>query len=156
MNGVRTVDWGAAGTGADAVAWLRDGLSDGDTPRWRVAGLPEAQVPLLLHLPPPESADGPHDRWRSGFRLGLCYYRRGPGFVQVKDVREPERSASFVLDVPELVEVFLRCLRPTRAADVDPDAAGALLDERLLLRLGDRLVTLPYHMRRWPVPAMAV
>jgi hypothetical protein len=140
----------------DAVAWLRDSLSEGDVHAWRASGLPAAQVSLLLHLPPPETGGGEHDRWRSAFRRGLCYYRRGPGFVQVKDVREPGRSATFLLDVPEVIEVFLRCLRPTSMTEVDPDAAKALIEERLMLRVEDQLVTLPYHMRRWPVPAMAV
>lgn len=156
MNGIRPVDWDDPEAAAGAVAWLRDSLSEGELPRWRAVGLPAAQVPLLVHLPPPESGGDEHARWRSAFRRGLCYFRRGPGFVQVKDVRDPTSSAGFVLDVPEVIEVFLRCLRPTPATGVDADAAEVLLHERLLLRVGDQLVTLPYRMRRWPVPAMAV
>lgn len=156
MSVVRPVAWTAPGAAVEAVAWLRDSLSEGHVPTWRASELPTAQMPLLVHLPPPETGGGEYNQWRSAFRRGLCYYRRGPGFVQVKDVREPGRSASFVLDVPEVIEVFLRCLRPTPVAEVDPDAAEALLEERLMLCVEDQLVTLPYHMRRWPVPAMAV
>jgi hypothetical protein len=142
-----------------AVAALRDAFGTGRVLNWRVEAMPRTVVPLLWHLPPPGNAAPDFAEWRSVFRPGLCYYRRGPGFVQVKDVRDPEEAGSFTIDEPHVLRAFLRCLRPTALTDLDAlerDAAEALLDERLLLRAADQVVVLPYRMRRWPVPAMGL
>ncbi|XRQ15868.1 DUF5825 family protein [Actinomadura welshii] len=141
------------------IAWLRDRLSEGIVARWHGRVTPALLDPALHHLPPPRGADPETRDWRSRFRLGLCYYRQGPGFIQIKDVRDPAGSAAFVLDDPLLVRTFTRCLVPRSAADADAgetEAIDALVAERLLLRLDDLVVTLPSRMRRWPVPALDV
>ncbi|MEV0326829.1 DUF5825 family protein [Micromonospora echinospora] len=100
-----------------------------------------------------------HYEVKSTFRLGLCYYRQGPGFLGVRDVRDPAESAVYVLDEPPLREAFLRCLTPQRLDDWPAQgqaAAEELIAEGLLLRRGGLAVTLPYRMRVWPVPATAV
>jgi len=113
----------------------------------------------LYHLPPPRqdgSADERVLRWQAAFRPGLCYYRTGPGFVEVRDVRRPADAARLTIDDQLLISVFTTCLSPTAAADLDADslaAAETLLAERLLLRFADVLLTAPYRMRRWPIPA---
>ena len=71
----------------------------------------------------------------------------------------PERQCRFVLDDPLLVWTFTRCLLPTHLPDVavnERAAIDALLAENLMLRLDDCVVTLPYRMTRWPIPATVV
>ncbi|OZV76998.1 hypothetical protein CA850_24815 [Micromonospora echinospora] len=144
------------------VAVLRDCLSRGSRVTWRCRATGGLDLTPLRHLPPPQWSAG-EDRavtdWRDTFRLGLCYYRQGPGFLGVRDVRDPVESAVYVLDEPPLREAFLRCLTPQRLDDWPTQgqaAAEELIAEGLLLRLGGLAVTLPYRMRVWPVPATAV
>jgi hypothetical protein len=142
------------------VTALRDQMSDGFVTRWRGEVIPALGASRLLHhLPPPDGTDDGLQEWRSRFRLGLCYYRLGPDFVQIKDVRDPSHGSSFVIDDPLLVRTFLRHLVPTHLEQTGADerkAIAAMLAEGLMLRLGNIVVTLPYRMSRWPIPATAV
>jgi uncharacterized protein DUF5825 len=45
-------------------------------------------------------ADG--EEWRSAYHPGKCFYRRGPGFLEVRDRRSGELSR-FVIDDPTYV-----------------------------------------------------
>jgi hypothetical protein len=144
------------------VAWLRDQVSETTDVVWRGVVNPGIETTLLHHLPPPAPGDEVPgsaqllSEWRTEHRPALCYYRLGPGFVQVKDVRTAQRAARFVLDDEVLVDTFTGCLRPRRIGDLtgpQGDAARALIEERLLLRIGDWVTTLPSRMRRWPVPS---
>jgi hypothetical protein len=152
-----------AGT-ARAVEFLREQAGADLTVGWRGRLAGPLDLTLLHHLPPPEAlegADGPAEAacWREAYRLGACHFRRGPGFIQVKDSRDPRFTAKFMLDEPGLVAAFTTCLRPTSLAELGPalrDAALTLHRERLLLLIGDLAVTLPTRMLRWPVPCHAV
>jgi Family of unknown function (DUF5825) len=80
----------------------------------------------------------------------------GPGFVQVKDIRESATAARLSIDQDPLIQAFLRCLRPVRLTEVSRTERAALeqlLAERLLLRFDDIVTTAPYRMLRWPIPA---
>jgi len=113
----------------------------------------------LCHLPPPFHDGFAGERvvlWEAAFRPGLCYYRAGPGFLEVRDVRRPADAARLTIDDHLLISVFTACLSPTAVVDLDASslaAAETLLAERLLLRFDGVLLTAPYRMRRWPVPA---
>ncbi|MEV4158872.1 DUF5825 family protein [Nonomuraea dietziae] len=139
------------------VRRLRDHLAEGVVPQWSGDLLPSLNWLMVCHLPPPSGEGGNADTWRRRFRIGLCYYRQGPGFIQIKDLRED--PVTLLLDDPVVVGVFARCLEPTPLRLLsagEAEAAGALMNERLLLRLGDSVVTLPHRMKRWPIPAYAV
>lgn len=145
------------------IARLRDNLTDGTTTRWHGDVTSALPTPLLWHLPPPvyprAGLNEQVDMWRSRFRFGLCYYRLGPDFIHVKDIRNPKASASFVLDQPVLTQVFAECLSPRHFSELrsaQQEAAEALIGEGLLLRLEDHIVTLPSRMLHWPVPATEV
>jgi hypothetical protein len=95
-----------------------------------------------------------------GLRLGedvpttlstICWLRD-----QVMDARDGSAWVRLTVHRPDLIETFLRCRAPTAVADLARDAVETLLEERLLLMLGEQVVTLPYRMKRWPVPSLEV
>jgi hypothetical protein len=156
-----TLDVSQPDTTLKFIAWLRDQQTEAVDVAWSALIDPELDTTLLFHLFPPEpnaTAEEPDEvrRWRAAHRPGMCYYRLGPGFIQVKDMRQAETAAQFLLDEPPLMNAFTGCLRPCELDGLEPAerrAVEALVAERLLLRLGDRVTTLPSRMRRWPVPS---
>lgn len=143
------------------VAWLRDEQSDSVPVKWRAEIRGGLDTTLLHHLTPPEDAgaDDAVRRWREAHRPAMCYYRLGPGFIQVKDTRRTEDAARFLLDDPVTVAAFLGCLRPKRLIELalsERAVAESLAAERLLLRLGEWVTVLPSRMRLWPVPSHLV
>jgi hypothetical protein len=144
------------------VRLLREAASVGVPVHWH-GGVGDGVDPAALaHLAPPApSADEATGvtAWRERYRPGLCYYRLGPGFVFVKDVRAEGPGARFRLGLDDPVETMRGLERAVEIADADPALVAALdsLDaEGLILRIGGWATLLPYRMRRWPVPALAV
>jgi hypothetical protein len=147
------------------TARLRRQMTAGTIEPW-TGPLPDGlDTRPLHHLPPPPvppsrepGLDDPRlELWRTAFRPGLCYYRLGPGFIQVKDIRAPESAARIIISQKPLIDAFLRCERPVLLADQDGDDRAALevlLQEGLLLQFGELVTTAPYHMRCWPIPAV--
>ena len=158
--------------GPEMLLWwfglLRDAMTAGATVRWVGQWDDSVNVARLVHLLPPAprlagratTLLSPGEAaWRDEYRYGLCYYRLGLDFVQVKDMRRPDDRANYVLFEPAWIGVFLQCLTPTPAdafTGAKAEAAEGLEDPHLLYRAGRSLVTLPYRMRRWPIPYDAV
>ncbi|MEU7050867.1 DUF5825 family protein [Streptomyces eurythermus] len=145
------------------LAFLRECQSAALTVHWSGSVAPGTPVGALYHLPPPTALAGALSdalaAWTRTYRYGVCYYRRGPGFVQVKDARVPGATARFILDHPCLLSVFLLCLTPCDEELLDceqREAASLLAEENLLWNTRGQLVTLPTLMRRWPIPFMGV
>lgn len=147
------------------VRLLRDAASYGVPVAWH--GLVEQGVdPLLLvHLSPPGPVDGEETsvsiaEWRLFSQPGLCYYRMGPGFVFIKDVRwRGALAARFRLELDGIEKMFETLETVVDVARLDPATATVLDDlstEHLVLKLGNWATLLPYRMRRWPVPALEV
>jgi hypothetical protein len=146
----------------DLLRLLREATSHAVRLRWRLGGLPCYPLRTYIHLVPPSAGVDPqttaHAReWRAGYRYGSYFYREGPGFVMVKDVRpgdEPRR-----LTIAEGSEHFLAMARASAVSDLDAAAAGTLdtaQSAELLVHHDDRLLVLPYRMRHWPVPYVAI
>ena len=151
----------AADDSLDFLRFLRDAMSHGLRVRWdgRLgAGLP---VRAVSHLTPPAGGaslalNPAVAAWRQRFAYGRCYWRAGPDFVLVSDARAGRVAAAWTIADPVTVELFTRLMQPTAVADCcgDPATARAVADLRdkdLVLQLGDRLLSLPYRMRRWPI-----
>lgn len=149
---------------AMTAARLRDRLSTGVVEHWTGPIPADVDTRPLHHLPPPApGADGgqasgdPRIRnWQATFRPALCYYRVGPGFIQVKDIRDPATASRVTISQQPLIDAIMDCERPVRLAGQDRRRGAALdflLAECLLLRFGDLVTTAPYRMRRWPLPA---
>lgn len=136
--------------------------------RLRLAGDEAEQWRVYSHLSPPAElvlADGcPTDpqealaQWRRSFYIDKCSYRRGPGFVQVRDRRAGSLNL-VVIDDPAYLAVLATLeegapLAPLAAEDLR--IAREFGAEGLVAKVGDHLVWLPYRLRRWPLPAMSI
>jgi hypothetical protein len=144
------------------VARLRDLHTELTDVVWHASIAPEFDVTSVVHLPPPQpdgGRSGALAHWRETHRPAMFHYRTGPGFIVVRDTRPAVSAARFILDDPVLLDTFTLCLQPHLLTDLSSDArkaAALLLDERMLLRLDDWIVTLPNRMRRWPIPSQIV
>ncbi|MFY1635330.1 DUF5825 family protein [Solwaraspora sp. WMMB335] len=147
---------------AIAVDWSVR-LPAGDDELWRVYSHLHVPARLELHPAPPESAPAAGSdpaaaqltAWRDAFYFDKCVYRRGPGFVQVRD-RRSGRLNLLTIDDPEYLAVLERLLDGARISDVNLDIAREFGEEGLVTKTGDRLVWLPHRLRRWPLPSMVV
>nr|AYM53987.1 hypothetical protein [Pyxidicoccus sp.] len=151
---------------AHFIRLLRDCTSHRLRVRWRGAAPPSTAPGMLYHLEPPEGGGVPAldeaaRQWRQAHAYGRCYWRAGPGFMLVKDRREGRGAAQFLLDDAATRSMFeaLAVPRLAESLGTEPEVRKALADleeEALVLGLGPWRVALPFRMRCWPVPFIAV
>lgn len=130
---------------------------------WTLGGRPLVSLRDVVHLVPPVDGAGQDAAeyaaaWRADYRYGTYYYRQGPGFVTVKDVRPGGPTVHLTIDGDSAVQ-FRALAAATTVAELDADSAAALtdaVDYGLVLRGADTLLMLPFRMRQWPVPYSAV
>ncbi len=145
----------------DLLYLLREATSHAVRLRWTLAGTPCFPLLTHVHLVPPSggvgAAAGYARQWAAGYKYGSYYYREGPGFVTVKDVRaggEPVR-----MTIADGAAHF-QAMASARSRHELSDDAAALLEVAeqagLLIRDADRLLVLPYRIRHWPVPYVAI
>jgi hypothetical protein len=121
--------------------------------------LTEAGWRAFSHLVPPREILGADPlvlaSWRQRHYIGRCMYRKGPGFLQIRDRRWDELR-SLVLDEPAYLAAV------AGLADLGGDQAvprrvrDAFIEERLLVPVGERYWWAPYRLRRWPLPCSEV
>ncbi|MCK1823382.1 DUF5825 family protein [Streptomyces sp. XM83C] len=116
---------------------------------------------LLSHLHPPLRIEGVPDAeealytWRTQHYLCKFVWRRGPGFVQIRDRRWGELRR-FTADEPEYQAAIEALDFGTDHRDVPPAVLADLAGELLVLRVGDLGWWLPYRVNRWLQEAMAI
>jgi hypothetical protein len=146
-----------------ALDFVRNATGRGLLVRWHLrAGRrtdPALTAHHLTHLQPPVSLDGGRSserlaEWRARFYVGRCAWRRGPGFVQIRDRRDGVLQR-FDLIRPEYVQA-VTLLEDSRADAVDPEVLTALRAEHIVLDFGGRDWWAPYRIDRWPVPSMVL
>jgi hypothetical protein len=136
------------------LAWLRDQLGRGTVVDWSGDIPATIDTTELHHLPPPRETGDPRvDAWRAAFRPGLCYYRNGPGFLEVRDLRRPGDAVRMTITDERLTKAFRRCAEPVHFSELDQAVLSILSAEHLVLRVADLVLTAPYRMARWPIPA---
>ncbi|MGW3109525.1 DUF5825 family protein [Streptomyces sp. NPDC001100] len=150
--------------GASAVAVLllvRELTSRGIAADWTLRMADPAQWRALSHLHPPAalfrgSTGAEHEErvvtaWRDSFHIAKCGYRRGPGFLEIRD----HRWGSFrrlVVNAPRST-AFQSLLDgvPVVASASTQRVLERHLRENLLHRAGRYLWWTPYRLRRWPL-----
>ncbi|MFI1970559.1 DUF5825 family protein [Streptomyces cinnamoneus] len=140
---------GALSSLAVAVEW-----------RVRTPGEPEAWIPLS-HLHPPAALSGAPEAgealrtWHETYYLCKCVYRKGPGFLQVRD-RRRRQLRRFTIDDPAYRQAVATLVDGAPAAAV-PDAVLAdLAEEELVVRVGEYAWWAPYQVQRWPLAALVI
>jgi hypothetical protein len=142
------------------VRFLRAASAAGAAVNWRGTVDPNLDIRLLRHLSPPLADRGDHrrspaDDWRRDYRIGLCYYRVGPGCVLVTDRRDDPCTRDIVLRSPRHLLALTDFLVPGAVPGTgDPlhEAFQDLMRARLILRLGESAVVLPHRLVCRPVP----
>jgi hypothetical protein len=146
------------------VRLLRESLSATVRVEWTAESIGSFPAALVSHLPPPSAGVALRGengiQWRDGYRFGRCYYRIGPEFVLIKDMRQgDDRGARYRLDGAEVMGAFpgleQALYLPAAPAPVR-ELFELLTGEELVLRRGDWGTVLPFRMRRWPVPFSSV
>ncbi|WP_420313177.1 DUF5825 family protein [Streptomyces sp. YS-B37] len=150
--------------GASAVAVLllvRELTGHGIAVDWTLRMADPAQWQALSHLYPPaavlrgatgeENDAGVVTAWRGSFHIAKCGYRRGPGFLEIRD----HRWGSFrrlVVNAPRST-AFQRLLDgvPVVATASTERVLERHLRENLVHRAGRHMWWTPYRLRRWPL-----
>lgn len=115
----------------------------------------------LNYLYPPADLLGRTDAektlrdWRETFYVCKCVYRRGPGFVEVRD-RRRGLLIRFTIDDPLYLETIDVLVKGTLIDSVPTDVLTAFLKEDLVGVAGQKTWWLPHPVRRWPTPSMIV
>jgi hypothetical protein len=150
---------------ARVIALIRECSSIGARVTWSLTLGAEqlGLIPRLDHLPAParitvlEKETLDVGKWRSSSNFGLLYFRKGPKFLSVVDQR-PESSSRIIVDDPAMIDVFFQGLQGCAWTEVTRSplyaaAARDLVSKGLVMRVEDHCVTLPVHMRSWPLGA---
>ncbi|TDC59736.1 hypothetical protein E1258_16965 [Micromonospora sp. KC207] len=135
----------AHGVAVDWTARCRDGCRGGD---------------LFTHLCPPARLAGDDAgtvaaRWRAAFFLGRCVYRRGPGFVEVRDRRSGFLEV-VTIDEPGHLTAIAALAEGVAATAVPPAVRRDLAGAHLVVEQAGHLWWLPTRAHRWPFPALIV
>jgi hypothetical protein len=147
---------------SDALHLIRDATGHGLRVDWTLGAAPE-DLSNLVHLWPPSayvdagSAEAVN-AWRESYSFGQCFFRVGPSFVSVKDIRPHLDAARMVIEDQD-ADTFLALAeqRPPAAGEQAAEAAIADLAEADLCLVGtDGVFVLPYRIKRWPVPFSAI
>jgi hypothetical protein len=145
----------------DALRFVRDCVAVGITAGWTVADAGAVDPNELTHLCPPDAFPG-HEQllaaWHD-FAFGVLYWRQGPGFAIVRDVRPAWESAYYTLECDGTLECFERLRTPTPIATLperEREAYPSLREARLVLEIEGVALTLPYRIHKWPIPFLSV
>lgn len=150
--------------GASAVAVLllvRELTGQGIAVDWTLRTADPAQWQALSHLYPPaavlrgsagEKCDaGVVTAWRGSFHIAKCGYRRGPGFLEIRDHRWGSLRR-LVVNAPRST-AFQRLLDgvPAVLSASTERVLERHLRENLVHRAGRYVWWTPYRLRRWPL-----
>jgi hypothetical protein len=148
-------DDGAAA--AAALVAVRELTSHGIAVDWAIrmpAGAAGWQQ--LSHLYPPAAvwcgseSENVTERWRNSFHAAKCGYRRGPGFLEIRDRRTGSYRRT-VIKSARTDQAIAPLLRGVPAASLSETATRRYLEADLVHRAGRFVWWTPYLIRRWPL-----
>jgi hypothetical protein len=123
---------------------------------------PVDPAPLVHMLPPKRLAceEKATAKWQSFWvehqtNEGLTY-RKGPGFVIVRDQRAPFEGQLFSIEEPLELGLFWRTMEPITVQElkqiVPMDRMQVMIDHHLLFRVGDHVLNLATHANKKIIP----
>jgi hypothetical protein len=142
---------------AAALVAVRELTSHGIAVDWTIR-LPAGAAgwQQLSHLYPPvavlcgSESENVTTWWRDSFHAAKCGYRRGPGFLEIRD----RRTGSFrrtVIRSAQNDQGIAPLLRGMPAASLSEAATRRYLEADLIHQAGRFLWWTPYLIRRWPL-----
>ncbi|MFB7596132.1 DUF5825 family protein [Streptomyces sp. NPDC056160] len=156
-------DAGRAAEEVAALSLVRDLTARAVLVEWDLCLAPQAADAwqVLSHLQPPRRIEGPAGSvealraWRRGHYLCKCLWRKGPGFVQIRDRRWGELRR-FTADEPEYEHTIERLAYGAPAGSVATAVLDDFRGERLVLDVGPLAWWLPYRISRWLQESMTI
>jgi hypothetical protein len=150
----------AAPAAVPVLTLLRDLTALGVSVDWEVLAPHGFDWVAVSHLYPPRAVLGDptgviQPEWERQFYVGRLVYRRGPGFVQVRD-RRRGRLQLHTIDEPDHLLAVEQLLLGHDPAALPPAVLDDFHGADLLGMAGDVAWWLPYRARRWPRPPMVV
>ncbi|MFF0410491.1 DUF5825 family protein [Kitasatospora sp. NPDC004745] len=150
----------APAASARALTLLREATGQGLAVLWQAVCTDGCAARRRFHhLYPPERVTGcaPEvaDGWRATYYPSKCVFRRGPGFVEVRDRRFGTLEL-FTIDEPgHLAQV--EALSEGVDLELLPHAVHRdFADAGLIAEQAGRAWFLPMRVRRWPFPSLTV
>lgn len=145
-----------------ALALVRDLTSYGIVVSWTIRLAEGDPLSLLLgHLYPPADVLGTSygaevvQAWRRKFYVGKCFWRRGPGFIEVRD-RRSARLARMTIADPGFITAIEAMTAGAELSRIPRGVLAELSRARLAHAVGEHAWWVPYRIRRWPSPPLAV
>ncbi|MFF2073192.1 DUF5825 family protein [Kitasatospora sp. NPDC058162] len=150
----------APAASARALMLLREATGQGLAVLWEAVCTDGCAAQRRFnHLYPPAQLTGAPqdvaDDWRAAYFPSKCVFRRGPGFVEVRDRRFGTLEL-FTIDEPDhLAQV--EALAEGVEVGLLPDAVHRdFADAGLIAEQAGRAWFLPMRVRRWPFPSLTV
>ncbi|MGA5421277.1 DUF5825 family protein [Streptomyces lavendulocolor] len=158
-----TPDAARAATAVGALGLVRDLTARAVLVEWDLRLDPAAgeRWRVLSHLQPPRRIEGPAGagealrEWRRGHYLCKCLWRKGPGFVQIRDRRWGELRR-FTADEPEYARAIETLAYGAPADEVPRPVLDDFRGEDLVLDVGPLAWWLPYRISRWLQESMTI
>ncbi|MEU6126809.1 DUF5825 family protein [Streptomyces sp. NPDC047123] len=130
---------------------------------WRMLSHLQPPAALLVAAEGRDPADGegpsPAEQalntWRRGHYLCKCLWRKGPGFIQIRDRRWGELRR-FTADEPEYEAAIARLDHGALADTVPKAVLEDFRGEQLVLDIGPYAWWLPYRVSRWLQQSIAI
>ncbi|MFE6871092.1 DUF5825 family protein [Kitasatospora sp. NPDC057692] len=150
----------APAASARALMLLREATGQGLAILWQAVCTDGCAARRRFHhlFPPEESTGIPEDvvaDWRATYFPSKCVFRRGPGFVEVRDRRFGTLEL-FTIDEPGHL-AHLDALAEGVEVSLLPEAVHRDLAEAgLIAEQAGRAWFLPMRVRRWPFPSLTV
>jgi hypothetical protein len=149
-------------TSVQMMHLIRDATGFGLQINWSMATAP-ADINNFTHLFPPSGGFDSTGKeiaelWRDAYSFGTCFFRVGPSFIALKDVRRTVEAARMVIEEPYF-RSFLELAEWDTIGKL-PAGSTAIVDDLVkvgLCHLGRAgMMVLPYRMREWPIPFSAI
>lgn len=149
-------------TSVQTMHLIRDATGFGLRVNWSMATAPIDVRPLTHLFPPVSSFDSTGtetvELWRDAYSFGICFFRVGPSFIAIKDIRPTVEAARMVIEEPYF-RSFLE-LAEWDTVGKFPGDSTAIVDDLVkvgLCHIGRAgMMVLPYRMRQWPIPFSAI